>query len=440
MHKNYPTVPNRKETIISERGLDEFEKISKQPFEMQRFQYYTGKIDNISIEKIVEDDEKIYYVQYFLEVRIGKNSLYLQKTSYYGATYRKTGKANQRLKIWKKGPAREYFGALEHLFKYTNNEWVMALPQMGKDFITAGLAGMIIKGNISNPREYFKYVIKYCLRQKISAELLYQACKRLEEANDCWISPIMHNAGSLRNYLKLATNPDQLLEMLTNKTYGLQWENGNMQEKMEWSNIDENRRQVLTDMMPQALALNKKINFKWSPKRMEEVHQEWTSQMTELELEFVPNTKYNYQGELEIPSNWKLISSSKELFKEGTDMHHCVYSREFNVEGGFSFIFHINNLKSEKNSLKEVTLEIKKTHLSKEWGITGLNGRYNQYPEDTRLQEKLEEIIENPKNQKYFEQNSSRLQNIRLKKSANTLAKKEALNRTIEREMQDLPF
>ena len=65
---------------------------------------------------------------------------------------------------------------------------------------------------------------------------------------------------------------------------------------------------IFRDMFKQALALNVKINPRWSLNRMKEEHTKMTREMMKKDLAC------------------KLLSTEREVFTEGMEMHHCVYT------------------------------------------------------------------------------------------------------------------
>jgi hypothetical protein len=142
-----------------------------------------------------------------------------------------------------------------------------------------------------------------------------------------------HTLDEMISYIKLSVSPEAtanaVLDTSVHSSFLKHWEDPNQ----SWINFGP-------DLMHQARVLDKKIDFTWSYKRMIQVHDEWTNEIMGLELDMVPDTKFGYNGELALLEGIKLIDNSKELFKEGTEMKHCVYTNHrYEVMDRKEFIF-----------------------------------------------------------------------------------------------------
>lgn len=91
----------------------------------------------------------------------------------------------------------------------------------------------------------------------------------------------------------------------------------------------EEKSNLFYDMLKEAMALNVKINPKWSLKRMKEEHKKMTEELMKKDLE--SKEQVNLYGEsphFDYPC--KLLSTESEVFMEGFEMHHCVYTCYWN--------------------------------------------------------------------------------------------------------------
>jgi len=79
-------------------------------------------------------------------------------------------------------------------------------------------------------------------------------------------------------------------------------------------------------MLQQAYILNEKINFKWSDKKLNEVHTNWTYKIMQFEINEIGDFELNYNDKLEIPFNGKLLSKQRDVYMEGAVMKHCIYT------------------------------------------------------------------------------------------------------------------
>jgi len=87
----------------------------------------------------------------------------------------------------------------------------------------------------------------------------------------------------------------------------------------------EEKSTIFYDMLKEAMALNVKINPKWSLKRMKEEHKKMTEELMKKDLE--SKEQVNLYGEsphFDYPC--KLLSTESEVFMEGSEMHHCLYT------------------------------------------------------------------------------------------------------------------
>lgn len=405
MKDYYIDSKNRKVTILNKTGFDEYEKFKKLPYESQVFLYNTGKIEKgCGKHEIVEDKEKIFLSNRRYSISVGKNHYYLKQTEYSGLTYTKSGRATQRVKIWKGNycPQTQF---IESLLEYTGNEWWNEFDHLGKELLTPGLLGMILKGSITNPKDYCKYYIKNCLRLDVSPKLFYD-CLRYDPCNMGYgglLCQEFKGKGDFVRIAMIATNPDNFLKLIA--SFGTP-SVPLSREDSDYSGWKHDRH--FDDMVYQAVCLNKKINFNWSKRRFHEVHQEWTDLMLQKELEFIPETKYEYKGKLDIPEEWKLISSSKELYQEGMLMHHCIYGRDKTIDKKECFIIHglIGN--------DELTIAVRcvRRRKIKGWGIddlvweaTEIQGKCNSEPTNT-ARDIISKCVDLPENQKFFSDNS----------------------------------
>ena len=80
------------------------------------------------------------------------------------------------------------------------------------------------------------------------------------------------------------------------------------------------------DISDQCKILNVKIDVNWSKKRLDEEHILMTEKIMEYEVNSLSDIKLNYPTKLDLPSCFKILSTEKEVFREGKIMHHCIYT------------------------------------------------------------------------------------------------------------------
>ena len=79
------------------------------------------------------------------------------------------------------------------------------------------------------------------------------------------------------------------------------------------------------DMVKQALSLGRTINPKWSEKRMDEEHTNMTHLLMKKEIDHKEQIPiYKECPVFDYPCH--ILNTEKEVFEEGLDMHHCIYT------------------------------------------------------------------------------------------------------------------
>ena len=117
---------------------------------------------------------------------------------------------------------------------------------------------------------------------------------------------------------------------------------------------------LFNDTLRMAKILNYKVNCKWKFKRLKEVHDEWSEKITDIT--FIDSDREMKINPLFIKfaqhSNFKMLTTTKEMCLEGKKNNHCVATYVSKVEYGNCAIFHIDGY----------TLEI-----TKSWNHNGIS-------------------------------------------------------------------
>ena len=122
---------------------------------------------------------------------------------------------------------------------------------------------------------------------------------------------------------------------------------------LDYLDNDKNmRRDTLTDTMSQAFLLNRKINFKWHQRHLDKVHKEWTKELMLIEAQYIENFQIpNLELLPELPKEFTLLRSVKEIFAEGKTMSNCVYTNyRDRIMNNEILVFHVN-IKGEETTL-----------------------------------------------------------------------------------------
>lgn len=109
----------------------------------------------------------------------------------------------------------------------------------------------------------------------------------------------------------------------------------------------------LQDMLIMAVELDQIIDFTWSEARIKEEHQKQI-QIKEAEAIASKSVKEIYKP-LNIPSNIRLLNTELDVFMEGKNMHHCLYSCYWNsIEAHQYIAFHMTSPEDCTFSIKLV--------------------------------------------------------------------------------------
>lgn len=186
------------------------------------------------------------------------------------------------------------------IFEALQLEWTKQLPMVLLGRINKTMVAKVLGRKITNPETYAKTFLKMAKPslQIVSAKLFLSVLKE----NALMVDQLYH----LLEMLKVAKDPNYVLynykSLLTNNTI---------------------------DTVNQAKALQRIINFKWSTKRMEQVHAEWTREITAHLISFLNPETIAYEGILHLPEGWKLLTTNEEVLQEGTEQSHCLFSNYY---------------------------------------------------------------------------------------------------------------
>lgn len=208
-----------------------------------------------------------------------------------------------------------------------------------------------IKGNIGYLFKFLcaKYGIKYdylpsshgnnmCIPATIFKDILIGKVWGEESLYKDWMSILKIKNVSWKVFAKYYS----LLE--THYLYDMQSFTKNLENSMKVL-IDrmENRKNaaIYIDALTSAAQLNQIIDFTWSEKRMESEHQKQMDLILEQEITLKDKSLI-----YDIPfssSNFILLNTEMDIFKEAKNMHHCLYNCYYNKIKNHNYIaFHMN--------------------------------------------------------------------------------------------------
>lgn len=153
------------------------------------------------------------------------------------------------------------------------------------------------------------------------------------------------------------------------------------------------RNYVLVDILPQAIILQKKIKASWSDRKFSDMHHKWTYEIKNLMLH-EKSEKHIWKTKIDLPEGINLLNSERDIFFEGTSMHHCIYECYFyGLQSKDKIAFHVNNSGDPFTVMFNITQYCIDSTPTVE---TNLNQAYHAYNKELSLRElEMIPMIEN---------------------------------------------
>jgi len=259
---------------------------------MKNIKFYND-IQNraFSETSITKKDGFVYYVaNTFKVVKSTKSSYYIRRTTKDGFTINEKGKVS----VWFNKSIFQIPHIIQ-LFKHLNFNW---FSEKLYPFVTKTIFEKMVAGKITNNTDVAKAYIK-AMRINCSPSLFLQ----LFETTTISKQEFLREAS-------VAKDVNHLIEYLLSPPN------------------DTKTRLVIDDMIKEAQMLERKIDFKWSFKRLTEEHKAWTEQIMQLEIDALDDE--NIPGverfDRYTPDGFKLLKTQKDVFYEGKTMKHCLYT------------------------------------------------------------------------------------------------------------------
>lgn len=105
----------------------------------------------------------------------------------------------------------------------------------------------------------------------------------------------------------------------------------------------KDKKQIYYDLLNSAVKLGETVDFTWSAKRIEEEHLRQTRKLMEIEIAKKDQTPI-YKNLFETPDNIHILNTEREIYREGKNMHHCIYTNYYNSIKNHRYIaFHMNS-------------------------------------------------------------------------------------------------
>ena len=289
-----------------------FISAKKESEDMQRFMWFSGKLDKGYREVSLTDNENyIVYADINSKGAFNKK-LYLKPSRQQGFSFNKETK---KLKVWF-GTSLVYLanGKLKEALKLLMLEWVV--DQNIYLYLTKGLLERILQGKITNPVDAAAYIIRANRFQKTTSPKLL--AKWIKDGGDKRLLMSAHYTAKDLNHV-IKPTMGSIGDMLNSST----------------------TERLVYDCFKQASILQEKIDFKWSHNRLKQVHTDWTRKIMGFETSLLKDVILPAKKLPKLPPEFEIITSKKRLFEEGTIMDHCVYTNYANEwESGHYCVIH----------------------------------------------------------------------------------------------------
>lgn len=284
-----------------------------------RILYYTNRIlSSFYIQDIAddEDSEDFYVAQTTFSYRLNaQNTRYVKITEKRGFSF-KGGKINFWFKDNLKIYIQNHTDLLTRVLEHKRLEWFIPLlsNQGLAELITKTLLEKIFSRKITNPETFIKFIIKYNIKTKIPHKVVLKYYN-----GNCVINNFL-----FKNALRVSTNPEFVVKNI-NKLIAIP---------------------DFQDVVTQCTILNIKYNPKWSQSRFKSFHAKCSLELMKQELHNIEDYKLSYIGNLPIKEisdyKAKLLTTSTQIFEEGYNMHHCVYTNYMSsIKRGEYYVFNL---------------------------------------------------------------------------------------------------
>lgn len=155
----------------------------------------------------------------------------------------------------------------------------------------------ILTGKITSKKDFVFWFYKYSIQREVPVKLLFKNFPETKTKTNF--------LNHLRSYLYVAKNTENFIKFVKEAYI---------------------HKPLYRDIKDQAILLGEKIDWSWSVKRLEEKHQKMTEKITKIKLKSIENKKIKFKTDVPNIENIQVISTTQELFEEGEEMKHCVYT------------------------------------------------------------------------------------------------------------------
>lgn len=298
------------ENIVIKDASDRIKEFLELPQGISK-NYAFSKLPYKEYQKVIigKDGKDIYFSSTHYKLSKNKNSYYSRVSNRRGFSFK-----SNKLSLWY-GSKIEDIPNLEDFFKEMNWNFI---DKKAYGYITKSSLEKLLKGKIKSTRDLLAHYAK-SVRLKCSTEFLYRAV----------IEKDLHKFDFF-NYASHARDVDHFLQFVLKDVVN---KYGRPIRLVDYL--------IVRDLINQFSILDKKIDFRWSEKRMLQEHNDATFELMKLEADNLSEEKITYT-DFNLPSNFELLDNQQRVFLEGQMMRHCVYTNYWgSIKSGGYLAFHV---------------------------------------------------------------------------------------------------
>ena len=302
---------------------------------------------------ITEKDGKLYFSM----------TSYIPSIGLYGQTYMRRKTENGLTFDGKK--VRFWFGKTECFLTMSQNDLAVVLKALKIDWLLSKKDTFIVQHAVSKPTILAKILsFKITNFTDLTKFLIKNYKLRCSAATfDNYVTDSSH-LYFLKKISRLTENVDENAKVYFGGSN-------------DYQNVETHT--LIQDILNQAETLEEKVDLRWSSKRLNEVHTDFTRRLMLYEVETVPEDYFGIPKVQNIADlhGIEYITTSKRLYIEGYTLKHCVYTSYGDITRKKQYlVFNINGhtlgLRMHKNSLNSKCI-------SAQWDQ--LYGKFNSSPD-----------------------------------------------------------
>lgn len=280
--------------------ISDFKKIVKlRGMEGIQKRIYANQNSNLTctIYSAWDNDKSKGFMQYTLSIQLTYNSTFIKSRIDVSCSYLKSKK-----KMLIKGKLNKSYKNKKHfkpIAKYLGIDFIQNKYDVIGDhhIIPSRLWKGMLTNKVTNQKEFVKKFYKYKIGVDVAAKPILDNVKSLAELK------------KLSRLIKLSKNPNNIDSMLNLLKMNLH-AGGNL----------------FSDLLKQAFILNRKIDYTWSKKRIQQVHSDWTAEIHIEAVKHMENKKASFDSAPPLDNQLKVIADTHSMAYEGEEMKHCVFT------------------------------------------------------------------------------------------------------------------